>query len=98
MCEVRYVFEYTHVTGDSDDRYYNNIVTGISKKVIRFIDGENLVCTFTDGTLRAASRCYNTYEEALDEAVKHNTIVINKLQESLDKAIKEGLKHDVKRT
>lgn len=96
MCEVRYVHEYTHVTGDSDDRLYNNIVTGISKKVIKSTDKD--LYTFTDGTLRATRRCYKTYEEALDEAVKHNIIVINQLQEALDKAIKEGLQHDIKRT
>lgn len=91
MCEYRYVFDYEHVIGDADDRLYNNIVTSISKKVIRSTDGLNLVHTFTDGTLRATSRCYKTYEEALDEAVKHNTIVINKIQEALDTAIKKGV-------
>ena len=104
--QVRYVLEYTPVMQQDDDYYDTDIVTNVSKKTIKstYYDGsddtkpEKLTHTFTDDTWRSERRCYNTYEEALDAAVKHNTETINELQEALDKAIKEGLQHDVKRT
>lgn len=104
--QVRYVLKYTPVIQQDDYNYDTDIVTKISKKIIKstYYDGsddtksENLTHTFTDNSWRSERRCYNTYEEALDAAVKHNTETINELQEALDKAIKEGLKHDVKRT
>lgn len=100
--QVRYIFEYSPVISQCADNFNTNIVTNILKKVIHHAwsegSDESLVYTFTDGTYRSAIRSYNTYEEALDAAVKHNTRIINELQEILDTAIKEGLKHDVKRT
>ena len=104
--QVRYVLKYIPVMQQDDDYYDTDIVTKVSKKVIKstYYDGsddtkpENLIHTFTDDSWRSEKRCYNTYEEALDAAIKHNTETINGLQEALDKAIKKGLQHDVKRT
>lgn len=104
--QVRYVLKYTPVIKQYDSSFDTDVVTKISKKVIKstYYDGsddtrlENLVHTFTDNYWCSEKRCYYTYEEALDEAVKHNTETINELQKALDKAIEKGLQHDVRRT
>lgn len=97
--QFRYVLEHTPVIEQDDYNYDTDIVTSVRKKVIKdtWYDGSddtepiNLVHTFTDNSWRSETRCYNTYEEALDEAVKHNTETIKELQEALDKAIKKGV-------
>jgi hypothetical protein len=104
--QVRYVLKYTPVIEQGDDYFNTEIASSIRKKVIKstYYDGtddtklDNLIHTFTDNTWRAEKRCFKTYEDALDYAVKHNTETIKELQKALNTAIKKGLQHDVKRT
>lgn len=93
--QVRYIFEYSPVISQCADNFNTNIITNILKKVIHHAwsegSDESLVYTFTDGTYRSAIRSYNTYEEAFNAAVKHNTQIIKELQEILYGAIKKEL-------